>query len=65
MSTRENIRLIARSPLSSWCHMMVEQLFLMVQWGCLRFVILGFPDHTHYFVRPLIDVRFLFLLNIL
>ena len=26
---------------------MVERLFLAVQWGCLRFVIVVFPDHTH------------------
>ena len=28
---------------------MVERLFLAVPWGCLRFVIVVFPDHTHYF----------------
>ena len=27
--------------------MMVERLFLAVPWGCLRFVIVVFPDHTH------------------
>ena len=26
---------------------MVERLFLAVPWGCLRFVIVVFPDHTH------------------
>ena len=26
---------------------MVEQLFLVVPRGCLRFVIVVFPDHTH------------------
>ena len=26
---------------------MVEQLFLAVPQGCLRFVIVVFPDHTH------------------
>ena len=26
--------------------LMVEQLFLAVPWGCLRFVIVVFPDHT-------------------
>ena len=35
--------------LSSWCLVMVEQLFLTVPWGCLRLVIVVFPDHTHYF----------------
>ena len=29
--------------------MTVEWLFLAVPWGCLRFVIVVFPDHTHYF----------------
>ena len=27
--------------------MTVEQLFLTVQRGCLQFVIVVFPDHTH------------------
>ena len=27
--------------------MMVEWLFLAVPWGCLKFVIVVFPDHTH------------------
>ena len=26
---------------------MVEWLFLLVPWGCLPFVIVVFPDHTH------------------
>ena len=26
---------------------MVEWLFLAMPWGCLRFVIVVFPDHTH------------------
>ena len=34
--------------LVSWCLVMVEWLFLAVPWGCLRFVIVVFPDHTHY-----------------
>ena len=33
--------------LSSWCLVMVERLFLAVTWGCLRYVIVVFPDHTH------------------
>ena len=61
MSTRENIRLIARAPLSSWCLVMVEWLFLAVPRGCLQFVIVVFPDHTHYFWslgnRPVIVKR--------
>ena len=41
--------LVALLNLSSWCLLMVEGLFLEVQYGCLRFVIMVFPDHTHYF----------------
>ena len=33
--------------LSSWFLVMVEQLFLALPRGCLRFVIEVFPDHTH------------------
>ena len=32
---------------------MVEWLFLSVSWGCLRFVIVVFPDHTHLLSLPL------------
>ena len=39
--------LIVLLNLSSWCLVMVEQLFLAVPRGCLRFVIVVFPDHTH------------------
>ena len=39
--------LVALLNLSSWCLVMVEKLFLVVPWGCLRFVIVVFPDHTH------------------
>ena len=39
--------LIALLNLSSWCLVMVEQLFLTVPRGCLQFVIVVFPDHTH------------------
>ena len=39
--------LVALLNLSSWCLVMVEWLFLGVPWGCLRFVIVVFPDHTH------------------
>ena len=39
--------LVASLNLSSWCLVMVERLFLAVPWGCLRFVIVVFPDHTH------------------
>ena len=39
--------LIALLNLTSWCLVMVERLFLSVPQGCLRFVIVVFPDHTH------------------
>ena len=39
--------LVALLNLSSWCLVMVERLFLAVPQGCLWFVIVVFPDHTH------------------
>ena len=42
--------LAALLNLSLWCLVMVEWLFLAVPWGCLRFVIAVFSDHTHYFL---------------
>ena len=39
--------LIALLNLSSWCLVMVERLFLTMPQGCLQFVIVVFPDHTH------------------
>ena len=39
--------LVALLYLSSWCIVMVERLFLVVPRGCLRFVIVVFPDNTH------------------
>ena len=42
--------LVALLNLSSWCLVMVGRLFLAVPRGCLRFVIVVFPDHTHYFL---------------
>ena len=39
--------LVALLSLSSWCLVMVWRLFLAVPQGCLRFVIVVFPDHTH------------------
>ena len=39
--------LVALLNLSSWCLVMVERLFLAVPGGCLRFVIVVFPNHTH------------------
>ena len=39
--------LVALLNLSSWYLVMVERLFLAVPWGCLRFVNVVFPGHTH------------------
>ena len=39
--------LVALLYLSSSCLVMVERLFLEVPWGCLRFLIVVYPDHTH------------------
>ena len=39
--------LVALLNLSSWCLLMVERLFLAMPQGCLQFVIVVFPDHTH------------------
>ena len=44
--------LIALLNLSSWCLVMVERLFLAVQRGCLQFMIVVFPDHTHLLFLP-------------
>ena len=45
--------LVALLNMSSWCLVMVERLFLAVPWGCLQFVIVVFPDHTHFlFFKP-------------
>ena len=41
------IELVALLNLSSLCLVVVERLFLAVPWGCLRFVNVEFPDHTH------------------
>ena len=46
-------KLVALLNLSSWCLVMVVRLFLTVPRGCLRFVIVVFPDHTHLlFLQP-------------
>ena len=39
--------LIALLSLSSWCLVVVERLFLALPQGCLQFLIVLFPDHTH------------------
>ena len=48
--------LVALLNLSSWCLVIVEWLFLAVPWGCLRFVIVVFPDHTHYFFLSMMNL---------
>ena len=42
--------MVALLNLSSWCLVMVERLFLAVPRGCLQFVIVVFPDHTHLLI---------------
>ena len=39
--------LVALLGLSSWCLVVVGQLFLAVPRGCLQFVIVVFPDYSH------------------
>ena len=41
--------LVALLSLSSWCLVMVVWHFLAVPCVCLRFVIVVFSGHTHYF----------------
>ena len=50
----EKRELVALLNLSSWCLVMVEWLFLAVPCGCLRFVIVVLPDHTHVLFLALI-----------
>ena len=47
--------LVALLNLSSWCLVMVRRLFLAVPGGCLQFVIVVFPDHTHLLFLMLIE----------
>ena len=49
--------LVALLNLSYWCLVMVEQLFLNVPRGCLQFVIVVFPDHTHLVFFSCCDVN--------
>ena len=56
--------LIALLNLSSWCLVMVERLFLTVPLGCLQFVIVVFPDHTHCFLFTVESLSLLYLLVI-
>ena len=51
--------LVALLNLSSWCLVMVGRLFLAMPRGCLRFVIVVFPDHTHYFLYKQAKIKIL------
>ena len=44
--------LVALLSLSSWCLVVVEWLFLAVQWVNLQFVIVVFPDNTQSLFGP-------------
>ena len=52
MGKREQVALL---NLSSWLLVMVEWFFLSVPWGCLQFVIVVFPDHTHLLFLSLLS----------
>ena len=56
--------LVALLNLSSWCLVMVERLFLAVPRGCLQFVVVVFPDHTHLLFLGVSTDSILFLLLI-
>ena len=49
--------LVPLLSLSSWCLLIVVWLVLAVPWVCQRFVIVVFPDHTHYFFHYLLLVN--------
>ena len=52
--------LVALLNLYFWCLVMVEWPFLAAPWGCLVFVIVVFPGHTHllFLVDSLLTLRF-------
>ena len=50
--------LAALLNLSSWCLMMVERLFLAMPRGCLQFVFVVFPDHTHLLFQNLVKLNY-------
>ena len=52
--------LIALLNLSSWCLLIVDRLFRAVSRGCLQFVIVVFPDHTHLLFSNVFVCLFLF-----
>ena len=50
--------LVAYLSVSSWCLVIVVWLFLEVPWGCLQFVIVVFPNHTHLLFLVHISEKF-------
>ena len=50
--------LVALLSLSFWCLVMIVWLFLAMPWVCLRFMIVAFPDHTHYFCQIFLSCLF-------
>ena len=53
--------LVALLNLSSWCLVVVGWLFCAVPRGCLGFVIVVFPDHTHLLFQTGFHLKFLIL----
>ena len=54
--------LVALLNLSSWCLVMIERRFLAMPGGCLQFMIVVFPDHTHllfFLVQTLLYINHL------
>ena len=56
--------LVALLNLSSWCLVIVKRLFLAMPQGCLRFVIVVFPDHTNLLFLISKDVNLVFYLSV-
>ena len=56
--------MVALLNLSSWCPVMVERLFLAVPQGCLRFVIVVFPDPTHLLFFISKDANLVFFISL-
>ena len=50
------IELVALFSVSSLCLVIVVWPFLAVQWVCLQFVIVAFPDHTHLLLLVLLSL---------
>ena len=53
MGKRELVALLC---MSSWCLVVVVWLFLTMPRVCLHFVIVVFPDYTHYYFYMGMDV---------